>query len=168
MFFFPDRERVLNYCAESSRTTHGAAECLDACKLFGDMLCQALAGNTKEEILSGAGPGMIECASIRSIAEGEYRKKQRDDLKSSGYVVHSLEAALWCFWKTKTFEEAVLEAANLGDDADTVAAICGQISGAHYGAAAIPERWLARLAMRRDMTKIADMLLAASVQRAQG
>lgn len=167
MFFFPQRERALLYCAESSRTTHGAAECLDACKLFGDMLCRALAGNTKEEILSGAGLGMIECASIRSIADGDYREKQRDDLESTGYVVHSLEAALWCFWKTTTFEEAVLEAANLGGDADTVAAICGQISGAHYGAAAIPERWLARLAMRRDITKIADMLLAASVQRAK-
>ncbi len=167
MFFFPNRERVVHYCAESSRTTHGAAECLDACRLFGDMLCQTLAGKTKEEILTAAGLGMIDCASIRSIARGEYRKKEREDLESTGYVLHSLEAALWCFWKTSTFEEAVLEAANLGGDADTVAAICGQISGAHYGEAGIPDRWLARLTMRQDITKIADMLHSATVQRAK-
>jgi ADP-ribosyl-[dinitrogen reductase] hydrolase len=167
MFFFPDRQQVIQFSADSSRTTHGAAECLDACRLFGDMLCHALAGSSKEAILTVTGPDKIGCPSIRSIAGSEYRKKRRDDIESTGYVVHSLEAALWCFWKTNTFEEAVLEAANLGGDADTTAAICGQIAGAHYGAAAIPDRWLARLAMRQDITKIADMLHAASVQRAK-
>ncbi len=165
MFFFPDRQQVMHFCAESSRTTHGAAECLDACRLFGDMLCCALAGNAKETILTSASPCDIHCPSIQAIAAGEYRKKGRSEIKSTGYVVHSLEAALWCFWKTKTFEEAVLEAANLGGDADTTAAICGQISGAHYGAAGIPDHWLARLAMRRDITTIADMLHAAAIQR---
>jgi ADP-ribosyl-[dinitrogen reductase] hydrolase len=165
MFFFPDHERVAHYATESSRTTHGTAECLDACKLFGDMLCWALAGSSKEEILKGPSPATIGCDSIRSIAGGDYQQKQRNSIQNTGYVVHSLEAALWCFWKTTTFEKAVLEAANLGGDADTIAAICGQIAGAFYGAAAIPERWLARLAMRRDITKIADLLHAASLQR---
>ncbi len=165
MFFFPDRQQVIHFCAESSRTTHGAAECLDACRLFGDMLCHALAGSTKETILTGTSPYKVNCPSIQSIAAGEYREKGRDDIESTGYVVHSLEAALWCFSKTTTFEEAVLEAANLGGDADTTAAICGQISGAHYGAGDIPDHWLARLAMRRDITKIADMLHAATIQR---
>jgi ADP-ribosyl-[dinitrogen reductase] hydrolase len=80
-------------------------------------------------------------------------------------VVHSLEAALWCFSKTKTFEGAVLEAANLGDDADTVAAICGQVAGAHYGANGIPQKWLERLAMSAEITKLADQLHAAKEKR---
>ncbi len=167
MFFFPDHKRVVHYSAESSRTTHGAAESLDACRVFGDMLCRALAGSSKDEILKASGGAKIGCDSILSIAAGDYQKKPRDNIQNTGYVVHSLEAALWCFWRTTTFEEAVLEATNLGGDADTIAAICGQISGAFYGAAAIPKRWLARLAMRRDITKIADMLHAASVQRAE-
>ncbi len=165
MFFFPDRQRVMHFCAESSRTTHGAPECLDACRVFGDMLCCALAGNAKETILTRTSPWGIHCPSIQAIAEGEYRKKGRSEIKSTGYVVHSLEAALWCFWKTKNFEQAILEAANLGGDADTTAAICGQISGAHYGVVGIPRHWLARLAMRRDITTIADMLHAAAIQR---
>jgi ADP-ribosyl-[dinitrogen reductase] hydrolase len=73
-----------------------------------------------------------------------------------------LEAALWCFWRTDTFEQAVVEAANLGNDADTVAAICGQTAGAHYGATSIPEKWLKRLAMRAEITQLADRLHAAS------
>ena len=80
-------------------------------------------------------------------------------------MVHSLEAALWCFWKTKSFEESVLESANLGDDADTVAAICGQVAGAHYGACGIPQKLLNRLAMRVEITKLADQLHAARQRR---
>ena len=86
----------------------------------------------------------------------------REQIKSTGYVIHSLEAALWCLWKTRSFEESVLEAANLGDDADTVAAICGQVAGAHYGAGVIPQKWLERLAMRAEITELADQLHAAS------
>jgi ADP-ribosyl-[dinitrogen reductase] hydrolase len=72
--------------------------------------------------------------------------------------VHSLEAALWCFHRTRSFEEAVLAAANLGDDADTTAAVCGQLAGAHYGATGIPPRWLKRLALRRRIEELADRL----------
>ncbi|WP_338468158.1 ADP-ribosylglycohydrolase family protein [Novosphingobium sp. ZN18A2] len=66
----------------------------------------------------------------------------RDDIQSSGYVAHSLEAALWCVGRTGTFADAVLLAANLGDDADTTAAITGQLAGALYGLSGIPAHWL--------------------------
>jgi ADP-ribosyl-[dinitrogen reductase] hydrolase len=72
--------------------------------------------------------------------------------------VQSLEAALWCFFKTKTFEHAILKAANLGDDADTTAAICGQLAGAFYGASGIPEPWLNQLVMRQEISGLADRL----------
>ena len=95
--------------------------------------------------------------SPRSRA-ARYRGKPASRIRGSGYVVESLEAALWCFHSTDTFESAILEAANLGDDADTTAAICGQIAGAVYGVSAIPERWLSRLAMRGFIEQLAERL----------
>jgi ADP-ribosylglycohydrolase len=63
------------------------------------------------------------------------------DIKSSSFTVDTLEAAARSFLATATYEEAVVRAANLGDDADTVATVCGALAGAYYGYAAIPERW---------------------------
>jgi ADP-ribosyl-[dinitrogen reductase] hydrolase len=88
-----------------------------------------------------------DAAEVVEIAGGEYRSKAEGQINGSGYVISSLEAALWSFVTTDSFEDAVLRAANLGDDADTTAAVCGQIAGAHYGALAIPTRWLDKLAM---------------------
>lgn len=76
----------------------------------------------------------------------------------SGYVVQSMEAALWVFDRTHTLADAILMAANLGEDAETTAAVCGQLAGAFYGASAIPPHWLDRLAFRTEMTQLADQL----------
>jgi ADP-ribosyl-[dinitrogen reductase] hydrolase len=96
------------------------------------------------------------------IANGEYRNKAIEEIRGSGYVVESLEAALWCFLRTDTFEAAILKAANLGDDADTTAAICGQVAGGFYGESGIPKKWLDRLAMRQEITALADGLFEAN------
>jgi ADP-ribosyl-[dinitrogen reductase] hydrolase len=69
--------------------------------------------------------------------------------------------ASWSFYKTDSFEAAILKAANLGDDADTTAAICGQLAGAFYGESGIPEKWLERLAMRQEISTLADRLFEA-------
>ena len=73
-------------------------------------------------------------------------------------MVHSLEAALWCFARADSYADAVLEATNLGHDADTTAAICGQLAGAHYGADGIPEHWRGRVAMRERIEAMAEGL----------
>jgi ADP-ribosyl-[dinitrogen reductase] hydrolase len=164
MFCFPDCERAAEMSAESSRTTHGAAECVDACRLLGHMLCTALAGADREAILLGADPQMVVSPSIQAIARGEYRAKTRNEIRGSGYVLESLEAALWCFSNSENFEQAVLLAANLGDDADTTAAICGQIAGAYYGVEAIPQNWLERLTMRESIVELADQLMEAALR----
>ena len=96
--------------------------------------------------------------NIAAIARGEFLDKDYGELRGSGYVVDSLEAALWCFYGTSNYREAVLAAANLGDDADTTAAVCGQIAGAYYGVAGIPQHWLGLLAMRDDILNMADQL----------
>jgi ADP-ribosyl-[dinitrogen reductase] hydrolase len=163
MFYSPDRDRVLHFSGESSRTTHGATECIDASRLFGDMLFRALSGASKTEILFGNDPGIVVSPSIQAIANGAYRNKPINDIRGTGYVVESLEAALWCFWTTETYEQAVLAATNLGDDTDTTSAICGQVAGAYYGESAIPSHWLRQLTMRNEITELADQLYAAAV-----
>lgn len=162
MFYFPDRERALHFAAESSRTTHGAPECLDACRLLADLLVRALGGAGKEEILAGSDPGQVASPAIQAIARGDYRRKPAAGVRGTGYVVESLEAALWCFATTESFEDAILAAANLGDDADTTAAVCGQVAGAFYGESAIPERWRERLVMRDEIRGLADRLRSAA------
>jgi len=158
LFYYPDQERILRYSTESSRTTHGAPECLEACQLFGSMLYLALCGVNKKKILTSAHSELYLSESLRSIAQGAYFDKSESDIHGTGYVIASLEAALWSFWTTDTLKEAILTAANLGDDADTTAAICGQLAGAYYGECGIPASWLDRLAMKDKIGELAEKL----------
>ena len=87
---------------------------------------------------------------IQEIAQGSFRQKQPPAIQGSGWVVKSLEASLWAFHDAETFEEAVLKAVNLGDDADTTGAICGQLAGAFWGESGISESLRSGLA-RMDM-----------------
>ncbi len=159
MFYFPDLDAVTRYAVESSRTTHAAAECLDACRLFAAMIHRALQGASQEEILLAGHATFDGAEKIVAVARGEYLAKAANAIRGSGYVVQSLEAALWCFAHTDSFEQAILAAANLGDDADTTAAVCGQVAGAFYGASGIPAQWLARLALRSEIEQLAVQLM---------
>ncbi|MEM9770147.1 MAG: ADP-ribosylglycohydrolase family protein [Cyanobacteria bacterium P01_D01_bin.73] len=172
MFFFsswaiadplPDFEVMLEelgqWAISSSRTTHGAAECLDACQWYARAITRALYDEGKEEILLADRDMSLESDSIRAIAQGEYRTKTRDEISGSGYVVKSLEAALWCFDQTDNFRDAILMAVNLGDDADTTAAVCGQIAGAFYGESGIPADWLAKLVQVDLIRELSDRLM---------
>jgi len=125
MAFHRDRDQLDQACIDSSRTTHGASECLEACVLLGRMIQRALKGQSKEAILSGdsEGRGLQEPRTLE-LARGSYRDRPITAIRGSGYVVHSLEAAMWCFWHSSSFEEAILMAANLGEDSDTTAAVC--------------------------------------------
>ncbi|MGZ8238123.1 MAG: ADP-ribosylglycohydrolase family protein [Methylobacter sp.] len=158
MFYFSEPEEAERYAAESSRTTHGAAECLDACTLFSRQLIRALTDQEKEQILFADGVSFDGVPKIQRIALGDYRTKSEDTVRGTGYVVDCLEAALWCFWTTDNFESAILKAANLGDDADTTAAVCGQLAGAYYGMSGIPKHWLERLVQREMIQGLADRL----------
>jgi ADP-ribosyl-[dinitrogen reductase] hydrolase len=169
IYYFPDLEKVVRYSAESSRTTHGAEECVDACKLLGFIIAKALAEYSKNDILFANDylkeHGHVLCEKIRGMADGGYKDKPESEIRSDAYVVHTLEAALWCFYHTDSFEDAVLKAVNLGDDADTTGAVCGQIAGAYYGINNIPIRWFEKLAMKDQIFEIADKLCASKNQR---
>ncbi|MCP2231917.1 ADP-ribosylarginine hydrolase Tri1 [Erwinia sp. LJJL01] len=136
--------------------THGAIESLDASRLMAYILYQLLNGADKAKALSPAMlPLNARCALINA---GEYKNKQRDEIRSSGYVIDTLEAALWAVWQTDNFHDAVLLAANLADDADSVAATAGQIAGALYGYKGIPERWREKLVEEPRICMIAEQL----------
>ncbi|MEZ4697598.1 MAG: ADP-ribosylglycohydrolase family protein [Rhodothermales bacterium] len=203
LFAWPDEEQIRKLARDSSRTTHGTAEAVDACEMLADVLRAGLGAATKGEMLAAAGqatrrasdtvdrteasaPNATEGRSdavqggpsnataeahfahdgslssrLQSIARGDYLNKSVDEIRGSGYVVESLEAALWCFATTDSFREAILAAANLGDDADTTAAVCGQIAGAHYGESGIPRDWIERLHLQRYIRGLADRLIAS-------
>jgi ADP-ribosyl-[dinitrogen reductase] hydrolase len=164
MFYADDRAQAVHYAAESARTTHATAECLDACRLLAALLVTALESGRKADILRAGAALELDAPAIRALARGDYVDKPPEAIRGSGYVVECLEAALWCFHQTDSFEAAVLAAANLGDDADTTAAVCGQLAGACYGIAGIPDRWLRRLA---GCTMI-DQLAVALVPTGRG
>ena len=158
MFYAQDMDAAEHYAAESSRTSHGAIECVDACRLLARVLVRVLRGESKSDVLL-ADAGRVDFADrIAAIARGNYRGNPVSRIHGTGYVVQSLEAALWAFDSTTTYRDAILAAANLGDDADTTAAICGQVAGAFYGEQAIPAKWVKRLAMREDIASLADRL----------
>ncbi len=152
-------EQAIAMSAAQSTTTHQAPECLEACRLLGEVLVRALQGKPKDEVLAASQQTGLTSSALLSIAQGDYRTKAEDQIKGSGYVVKSLEAALWCFWQTDSFEACVLRAANLGDDADTTAAVAGQLAGAFYGESGIPAQWLGKLAMAREIGQWAEQLV---------
>jgi ADP-ribosyl-[dinitrogen reductase] hydrolase len=117
----------------------------------------ALNGASKEEILFESGYSPVE-AKVINIAKGRFKSKSYGELTGSGYVIESLESALWCFYYSDDFKDAVLKAVNIGNDADTTGAVCGQIAGAFYGINGIPAEWIEKLVMSSEITEMAVQL----------
>lgn len=155
-----DEARAVRIARDQSRTTHAAAEAVEACDLFVRILREAIQGAGKDALRSRPWDGT---ARVRDIAAGTWRGKARSQIKSSGYVIDTLEAALWCTDQAASFEEALVLAVNLAGDADTVGAVTGQIAGAVFGASAIPQRWLGPLAWREQLETLATQLVRLTV-----
>jgi ADP-ribosylglycohydrolase len=165
LFFGERPQEAIERSAESSRTTHGAKEAVDGCRYLGALLVGAVSGASKEELLSerycpvtGYWEEHPLAPRIDRVASGSFKRKEPPEIKGSGYVVQSLEAALWAFHRSDSFEEGCLMAVHLGDDADTTAAVYGQLAGAFYGEEEIPERWLAKVAYRGTIEDLAEKL----------
>ena len=157
---------AMSQAAASSRTTHATESAVDACRYFAGLLIGAMSGAPKDVFLAplwSPVPGAFDAeplaSAIANVALGSFRQKAPPDIKGSGYVVESLEAALWAFDTTESFESGALAAANLGNDADTTAAIFGQIGGAYYGVGAIPPDWRMRVAKRALIEDLAERLV---------
>lgn len=154
--FWNDRDRLDHAAAQQSRTTHAADEAVDGCRAFAGLLADAISGRPRREVVA---PRSFDgAAAIAKIVDGSWRGRARRDIRSSGYVVHTLEAAIWSVARTGDFRNAVLLAANLADDADTVAAVTGQLAGAIYGLSGIPTDWLERIAWKDRLLDTAKQL----------
>ncbi len=164
--FAQDPLAAIQMAAEMSRTTHAAPEPVDACRYYTGLIIGALQGTSKEVLLSPHyAPALVlwEKAPlsprIDEVAAGTFKVKNPPEIRGTGYVVDALEAALWSFWHTDSFEAGALKAVNLGDDADTTGAIYGQLAGAFYGYEAIPEHWRQRIALANRILQFAEGLL---------
>jgi ADP-ribosyl-[dinitrogen reductase] hydrolase len=150
-------EKLVAVARRQTATTHGAEEALGASTYFAALLAEAIEGtDRRDQILRPR--DCDEPPALAAVIGGSWRGKARGSIQSSGYVVHSLEAALWAVGRTWSFRDAVLLAANLGDDTDSVAAITGQLAGALYGYSGIPREWRERLKWRDKLELAADHL----------
>jgi ADP-ribosyl-[dinitrogen reductase] hydrolase len=166
---------------EMSSITHAHIRSIMACFIYIEMARQLLSGHAVEQafqemqrvvndFFQAEGTGSeLELRQFHRILEnpyGDYVIKPlvtyaEAEIKSSGYVVHTLEAALWCLLKHDTYAATVLAAVNLGEDTDTTGAVAGGLAGLAYGEAGIPAEWLAGLARRADIENLAQRLAAA-------
>lgn len=136
-----DRERALKDAADQSGLTHGADEAVEACVHFAELLFEALHGGDPACVLRPRQLPEGLPARLRHCASTDWHSVSRDEIASSGYVMHTLEAALWAVTRSNSFCEAVVLAVNLGADADTVGAVTGQLAGALWGRSNIPAAW---------------------------
>lgn len=169
LYFARDLADAIEKAGLSSRTTHQHPASIDACRYMASLILGCLRGASKEELLSpnycvidGYWEEHPLVPEIAAIAAGSFKELEPPEIKGSGYVVKSLEAALWAFHRSNSFKEGGLMAVNLGDDADTTGAVFGQIAGAYYGKSGIPKSWLQKLAMRQEIESIAQLLFGVS------
>jgi ADP-ribosyl-[dinitrogen reductase] hydrolase len=147
--YWNNRDRLIEVARRQTATTHGAEECLEASANFAELLA---------DVISGRPLAVALAAPAATRIKGGWRGGHRDDIYGTGYVVDCLNAALWAVSRTTSFRSAILLAANLGDDADTAAAVAGQLAGAVYGLSGIPRDWLERLVWRSKIEAMADQL----------
>ena len=173
MYLLHDAARAKDVAALMSKTTHAAVEAVDACRYMTGILIGALRGESKEHLLSDLYSPVynywffqqsVLTPRIDAIARGEYKDKEAKELPAGAYVVDTLEAALWCFYNTDNFRDGARLAVSLGNDTDTTAAVFGQLAGAYYGQAAIPESWREKIAQRAVIEYLAEGLLRETKQ----
>lgn len=161
--FFAQTNKLERMAIDSSRTTHGNTLCVDACRVLALQVAGLLNGIPKNTVLSPEYfAGMSFMPEIQEIVDGSYKEKEPPDIAGKGYVVKSLEAALWAFYKTTNFKDGCLKAVNLGHDADTTAAVYGQLAGAYYTINGIPREWLNKLYNKDIIVEFADQLFNAA------
>jgi len=158
MYYYQNPEDALKYSALSSKTTHANRMCVDACRYMAGIMVGLLNGESKETVLSSMYSPVKDyfhneplCDVIKEVANGSFKNKKPPEIKGTGFVVQSLEAALWAFYHTNNFKEGALKAVNLGDDADTTGAVYGQIAGSLYD---IPVEWVKDISMLNMITNV--------------
>lgn len=166
VYFRDGPERAIAFAAESSRTTHGAQTAVDACRYFAGLIVGALQGLPKQQLLAERfHPARGQWSrgelhpEVEEVAAGSFLRREPPQIRGTGFVVQSLEAAMWAFARGDDFRTGALLAVNLGDDADTTGAIYGQLAGAHHGVDGIPAHWVAALAKHGQIQQLVGRLI---------
>lgn len=176
LFYIKDLpiEQRFDNVKEVSSITHGHIRSILACFIYLEFALEILNKKEKWEAYKAMRKTVREfldrnpiCSQdemdkfhrILELKVGEYDLAplytlQEEEISSSGYVLHSLEASLWCFLNSESYPEAVLKAVNLGEDTDTTGAITGGIAGIYYGFESIPEEWINVLARKNDIENL--------------
>lgn len=152
-----DPANAIRLARESSRTTHRAAESVDGCELLARLLLRAYGGGGVVGPLAEVPREWS--AGLREVAAMDGARGKQPARQPTGYVVDTLSCARWCVARGGSFQEAVLLAANLGGDADTIAAVTGQLAGAAHGVEGIPTRWIDKLAERKRVMELATAVV---------
>jgi ADP-ribosyl-[dinitrogen reductase] hydrolase len=152
-----------------SSITHGHIRSVIACFYYLEFANQILSGKDKFEIyknlqveisnhLISRAIHATEIALFDRLLKGDITKLKENEIQSSGYVLHTLEASIWCLLTTDSYKEAVLKAVNLGHDTDTTGAVTGGLSGLLYGFERIPQNWIQQIARKEDIQDLAERL----------
>jgi len=171
-FYLKDEENIeklYQTVKEVSSITHGHFRSVFACFIYVIFAIELIKGKSKKEAY-----GYIQKTALEYAVNQEFNPKEielfdkilnndistfpEDEIKSSGYVLHSLEASLWCFLNSESYSEAVLKAVNLGEDTDTTGAITGGIAGIFYGFENIPDEWILELVRKDDINNLCEKL----------
>jgi ADP-ribosyl-[dinitrogen reductase] hydrolase len=139
IWYAADAARAREMSVLSSKLTHASPECLDAAALMSDVIVHLINGGARDAM--PLGPEHYDTPRVKALAAGAFRTKTAAQVRTTGYVIDTLEAALFALHTTASFEEGMVMLAGMGGDVDTVCCVFGQIAGAHYGLCAIPPRW---------------------------
>lgn len=162
------RWRIARDC---SRLTHGHPRCQLACAYYVEVVAALVKGDPLTSAIIAANQQLVQAFDQDSSLEREpfarllsprFAELPEREISGSGYVIHCLEASLWCALRAKSYAEGVLAAVNLGDDTDTTGAVAGGLLGLQYGLAGIPAEWQSQLARRVDILALCDRLQAAA------
>jgi len=147
------------YAGQSSQTTHNTPETIDTCIFLAKIIEGCLQGSDKQKVLHDI-PEKIQTlrGGVEGLRRGDWENKNIHDLKTTSYVITTLETALWVFAKAPDFERGAKSILSFGGDADTIGAVYGQIAGAYYGLEQIPARWRQPIAMKETILNFADRL----------
>lgn len=162
-----DPALAVELAGRSSAVTHALTVCVDACRYYAGLIVGAMQGRSRDELLSprfspvegGWGRSPLH-PEVDAVAAGSFRGREPPEIRGRGWVVGCLEAALWAFDRSSSFEEGALLAVNLGDDADTTGAVYGAFAGAYYGLDGVPAGWREGLVERETVLQFADRLAA--------
>ncbi len=160
LFDWQNTSTRIEHSRVQSEITHAHQECQWSCAVVNSFIAHAMTTGVRDAALDRA---IAECRDspghiLKRVSLAP--SKNRADLNPTGYVLDTVDCALWALMNTYSFEEALIEAVNLGGDADTTGAVCGAMAGAFYGEADIPARWLEPLHERARIAALADKLAA--------